>query len=300
MASFFDEIAKNQVKSLILMLLFGMLFALVIYAVVVLFGGGLFAFAFGLVLVAIYALLTYQFGSKVVLAVSRAKEADQKQYPTLYSVVEGLALATQIKMPKIYIIDDPNPNAFATGKHSAPCVAVTSGLLQMMNKQELQGVIAHEISHVADNDVQVMTIAIAFAGVIGLVAVLMRNMLLFGGNLGGGRKNEGSAIILLLAFVVGLLAPFFALLIRLAISRKREYMADANGARITRDPGALASALRKLKAYSANPNAQSVRHANEVTASMYFANPFTKQSVMGLFSTHPPIDERIAILEKMY
>jgi heat shock protein HtpX len=299
MASFFDEIAKNQVKSLVLMLLFGMLFALVIYAVVVLFGGGLFSFAFGLVLVAIYALLTYQYGSKVVLAVSKATEADPKQYPTLYSVVEGLALATQIKMPKVYIINDPNPNAFATGKHSAPCVAVTTGLLQMMNKQELQGVIAHEISHVADNDVQVMTIAIAFAGVIGLVAVLMRNMLIFGGNL-GGRRNENGAIILLLAFVVGLLAPFFALLIRLAVSRKREYMADANGARITRDPRSLASALRKLKAYSTNPGAQSVRHANEVTAQMYFANPFTKSNVVGLFSTHPPIDDRIAILEKMY
>lgn len=299
MASFFDEIAKNQVKSLVLMLLFGMLFALVIFAVVVLFGGGLFAFAFGLVLVAVYALLTYQYGDRVVLAVSRAKEADPKQYPILYSVVEGLALATQVKMPKVYIIDDPNPNAFATGKHSAPSVAVTSGLLSMMTKQELQGVIAHEISHVADNDVQVMTIAIAFAGVIGLVAALMRNMLMFGGNL-GGKRNEGGAIILLLAFVVGLLAPFFALLIRLAVSRKREYMADANGARITRDPRSLASALRKLKAYSANPGAQSVRHANEVTAQMYFANPFTKNNVVGLFSTHPPIDDRIAILEKMY
>jgi len=299
MASFFDEIAKNQVKSLVLMLLFGMLFALVIFAVVVLFGGGLFAFVFGLVLVAIYALLTYQYGSRIVLAVSKATEADPKQYPTLYSVVEGLALATQIKMPKVYIINDPNPNAFATGKHSAPCVAVTTGLLQMMNKQELQGVIAHEISHVADNDVQVMTIAIAFAGVIGLVAVLMRNMLMFGGNL-GGKRNESGAIILLLAFVVGLLAPFFALLIRLAVSRKREYMADANGARITRDPRSLANALKKLKAYSANPGAQSLRSANEVTAQMYFANPFTKSNVVGLFSTHPPIDDRIAILEKMY
>ncbi len=300
MASFFDEIAKNQVKSLVLMLLFGMLFALVIFAVVVLFGGGLFSFAFGLVLVAIYALLTYQYGSKVVLAVSKATEADPKQYPTLYSVVEGLALATQIKMPKVYIINDPNPNAFATGKHSAPCVAVTTGLLQMMNKQELQGVIAHEISHVADNDVQVMTIAIAFAGVIGLVAVLMRNMLIFGGNLGGGKRNESGAIILVLAFVVGLLAPFFALLIRLAVSRKREYMADANGARITRDPRSLANALKKLKAYSANPGAQSLRSANEVTAQMYFANPFTKKNMTGIFSTHPPIDDRIAILEKMY
>ena len=300
MASFFDEIAKNQMKSLILMLLFGMLFALVIYAVVVLFGGGLFAFIFGLVLVAIYALLVYQYGSTVVLAVSKAKEADPKQYQTLYSVVEGLALATQIKMPKIYIIDDPNPNAFATGKHSAPCVAVTTGLLQMMNRQELQGVIAHEISHVADNDVQVMTIAIAFAGIIGLVAALMRGMLLFGGNLGGGRRNDGSAIILLLAFVVGLLAPFFALLIRLAISRKREYIADANGARITRDPRSLASALKTLKAYSAHPNAQSLCSANEVTASMYVANPFTKKNISGIFSTHPPIDDRIAILERMY
>jgi heat shock protein HtpX len=299
MASFFDEIAKNQMKSLVLMLLFALLFIGVVYAVVILFGGGIFAFAFGFIIVILYALITYRYGDKVVLAVSRAKEADPKQYQTLYSVVEGLSLATQIKMPKVYIIDDPNPNAFATGRRSAPSVAVTTGLLSIMNKQELQGVIAHEISHVADNDIQVMTVAIAFAGVIGLIAALMRSMLFFGFG-GGGRRNDESGLIMIIALVIGLLAPFFALLIRLAISRKREYMADANGARITRDPGSLASALRKLKNYAANPNAQNVRHANEVTAPMYFTNPFTKSSIAGLFSTHPPLDERIKKLEQMY
>ena len=300
MSSFFDEIARNRLKSLILMFLFALLFTGVIYAVVVLFGGGVFAFAFGIAFVIIYALATYRYGDRLVLAVWRAKEADRKQYQTLYSVVEGLSLATQIKMPKVYIIDDPNPNAFATGRRSAPSVAVTTGLLSIMDKQELQGVIAHEISHVADNDIQVMTVAIAFAGVIGIVAALIRNMVMFGGLRGGGRRNDGSGLIILVAIIVGLLAPLFALLIRLAISRKREYMADANGARITRDPGSLASALKKLKAYSANPNAQSVRHANEVTAPMYFSNPFTAKSVFGLFSTHPPLDDRIKKLEQMY
>ena len=301
MASFFDEIARNNLKSLVLMLLFGLLFTGVIYAVVILLGGGgIFAFAFGFVLVIIYALMTYRFGDRLVLAVSRAKEADPKQYQTLYSVVEGLASATQIKMPKVYVIDDPNPNAFATGRRSAPSIAVTTGLLSMMNKQELQGVIAHEISHVADNDILVMTIAIAFAGVIGLVASFMRNMLFFGRGLGRGSRNEGSGVIMLVALVVGLLAPLFALLIRLAISRKREYMADANGARITRDPGSLASALKKLKSYALDPNAQNVRRANEVTAPMYFSNPFTKRSLMGIFSTHPPLDDRIDKLEHMY
>jgi heat shock protein HtpX len=300
MTSFFDEIARNRLKSLVLMAIFSLLFAGIIYAVVLLLGGGLFAFILGFALVIIYAAFTYYKGDRLVLAVSKAKEADPKQYQNLYSVVEGLALATQVKMPKVYVIDDPNPNAFATGRRSKPSIAVTTGLLSIMNREELQGVIAHEISHVADNDIMVMTIAIAFAGVIGMIAAYVRMSLMFGMNLGGGRRNGDSGLIVLVALLIGLLAPFFALLIRLAISRKREWMADANGARITRDPAALASALTKIQSYTSKPNAQGVRHANEVTAPMYFSNPFTGKSLMNLFSTHPPIEDRIAKLKQMY
>jgi heat shock protein HtpX len=299
MSSFFDEIAWNNTKSALLLLIFSMLFMGVIFVFVTLLGGGILAIAIGFIAVILYAALTYYTGDKLVLAVSRAQEADEKQYSTLYSIVEGLASATQIKMPKVYIIQDPNPNAFATGRKGSPSIAVTTGLLSIMNKDELAGVIGHELSHVADNDILVMTISIAFAGVIGLIAAFMRNMIFFGG-FGGRDRNEGGAILLVIAFVIGLLAPLFALLIRLAISRKREYMADANGARITRNPAALASALKKIEAYSEKPNAQGVVHANEVTAPMYFANPFTAKSLFNLFSTHPPIEDRIKKLEAMY
>lgn len=300
MSSFFDEIAKNKLKSMILLFLFGLLFIGIIFAVVLLLGGGIFAFILGFAAVMLYALATYHFGDRLVLAVSGAKEADQKQYSTLYAIVDGLASATQIKMPRVYVIEDQNPNAFATGRRGKPSIAVTTGLLSTMNRREVEGVIAHEISHVADNDIQVMTIAIAFAGVIGLIAALFRNMLFFGFGGGGGRRNEGSGLIVLLAFIIGLLAPLFALLIRLAISRRREYMADANGARMTRDPASLASALKKLLDYSTSPGARPIRRANEMTAPMYFSNPFTGNSMLNLFSTHPPLKDRIAKLEQMY
>lgn len=300
MSSFFDEIAQNQIKSLLLMLIFGLFFAGVVYIAVNLLGGGVGAFALGVALVVVYALFIYFNGDKLVLAVSRAKEADRKQYPNVYSSVEGLSAAMQLKMPKIYVIEDPSPNAFATGRRSKPSIAFTTGLLAMMNREELEGVISHELSHVADNDIQVMTIAIAFAGVIGLIAAYIRNMMFWGASFRGGGRNNPAGLLLLVALVIGVLAPIFALLIRLAISRRREYMADANGARVTRNPAELASALKKINGFMSGPRAQPVMHANEITASLYFSNPFRASSMLNLFSTHPPIEERIKRLEAMY
>jgi heat shock protein HtpX len=203
-----------------------------------------------------------------------------------------------VKTPEVYIINDANPNAFATGrdmKHAS--IAVTSGLLQIMNKRELQGVIAHEMSHVADNDIKYMLIAVVFAGAIGLIAGLIRNTFLFGG-IRNERGNGG--LVIVIALVIGLLAPLFALLLRLAISRRREYMADANGGRLTRDPHSLADALTKIKSYTQAPQSKPVAHANDVTASLYFSNPLRASNVVNLFSTHPPIDDRIKKLQQMY
>lgn len=298
MASFFDEIARNKLKSIVLMFLFSLLFVGVIFLVTLFFGLGIFGLIVAVFLVALYAAFTYFTGDKFVLKLSGAKEADKNQYKTLYSAVEGLAAATQIPMPKVYIINDPNPNAFATGrnkKHAS--VAVTSGLLSMMDRQELEGVIAHEISHIGDNDIQFMMVAVVFAGAIGIIAAVFRSMFLFGG-IGGNNRNNG--ILVLIALLVGLLAPLFALLIRLAISRRREYMADANGARLTRAPRYLADALTKIKGYAASPQTPPVRKANEVTAPLYFSNPLKASNVMNIFSTHPPIDERIKRLRQMY
>ncbi len=292
--NYFDQISRNKWKSILLMLIFFVLFVGVVFVFTLFLGLGLFGLVISFILVGIYALFTYYSGDKVVLAISNAKEADRKQYPGLYNVVEGLALAQGLPTPKIYIMNDSNPNAFATGrspKHAS--VVVTTGLLQMMNKEELEGVLAHEMSHVGNNDIQFMMIAIVFVGVIGIIAMFTRSFLFFGG---GDRRDEGFLIII--ALIVGILAPIAAALIQLAISRKREYMADANGARLTRNPKGLSSALKKIQQYEKNPNSQPVQHANEVTSSLYFANPF--KGIGNFFSTHPPIEDRIKILDSMY
>jgi heat shock protein HtpX len=299
MASFFDEISRNNLRSILLLALFFGLFAAIIFIVVLLLGGGPIAIGICLVLVALYAAFSYFGGSKMILKISNAQKADEKQYHYLYDVVEGLALASQIPKPDVYIINDPSPNAFATGrdkKHAS--IAVTSGLLAMMNKKELQGVIAHEMSHIADNDILYLMIAVVFAGVIGLVAAVLRMSFFFGGIAEGRGRNGG--IILIIALAIGFLAPLFAMLLRLAISRRREYMADANGSRLIRDPQSLASALIKIRDYSNNPQARPVMHANDITASIYFANPLSAKNISNIFSTHPPIQDRIDKLEHMY
>lgn len=299
MASFFDEIARNNLRSIILMVIFTLFFAGIIFVFVTAFQSGVFGFALGLLIILGFACYTYFLGDQLILKVSRAQPADRKQYSMLYDVVEGLAAATQIPAPKVYIINDPNPNAFATGKNrKVASIAVTTGLLSIMNRNELQGVISHEISHIADNDMLFMMLAVVYAGSIGLFAAFARNMLFWGGF--RNERGEAGLIILVIALVLSILAPIFALLVRLAISRRREYMADANGARITRDPASLASALKKIEKYELGPTAQPVMHANEITASLYFANPFTSRSVMNLFSTHPPIEDRINRLQHMY
>ena len=297
MASYFDEIAVNRFKSLILFAVFTLLFLGIIYLLMLLLGGGPILLAVGLVLILVYGLVVYFAGDRAVLALSKAKLADKARYPVVYDTVEGLAAASQVPVPKIYIINDPNPNAFATGRNKkASSIAVTSGLLSMMNRNELEGVLAHEMSHVYNNDILFMMVAVVFAGAIGIISALVRGMFFFGGF--GGRRNGG--MLILVALVIGVLAPIFALLLRLAISRRREYMADANGARLIRNPGALASALAKIQAYTANPQSKPMATANEITASLYFSSPFKAASVMNLFSTHPPIAERIARLKKMY
>ena len=297
MASYFDEIAVNRFKSLILFAVFTLLFLGIIYLLMLLLGGGPILLAVGLVLILVYGLVVYFAGDRAVLALSKAKLADKARYPVVYDTVEGLAAASQVPVPKIYIINDPNPNAFATGRNKkASSIAVTSGLLSMMNRNELEGVLAHEMSHVYNNDILFMMVAVVFAGAIGIISALVRGMFFFGGF--GGRRNGG--MLILVALVIGVLAPIFALLLRLAISRRREYMADANGARLIRNPGALASALAKIQAYTANPQSKPMATANEITASLYFSSPFKAASIMNLFSTHPPIAERIARLKKMY
>ena len=251
-----------------------------------------------LVFAVVFALLTniwsYWNSDKVVIALSGARPADPAQYEELHQVVENLAITAGLPKPNIYIINDPSPNAFATGrdaKHSA--VAVTSGLLSMMNRNELEGVIAHELSHVGNRDILISTIAVVLVGFVSLASNFFLRSLWWGGD--GDRNEGGNPLLAILAIAFVVLAPIFAMLLQLAVSRKREFLADASGALLTRYPEGLASALRKIGAYE-----RPMQKANTATAHLYISNPFgpgaARSFIMRLFSTHPPIEERIKAL----
>lgn len=231
---------------------------------------------------------SYWFSDKLVLSMTGAKPATRSEYFDLYTVTENLSITAGIPMPKLYVIEDAAPNAFATGrdeKHAV--VAATTGLLQMLDRTELEGVIAHELSHIQNKDMLVMTVAVVLAGFLAIIADIFLRMSMFG----GGDNNRGNALVAVLAIVGMILAPIAAQLIQLAISRRREYLADASGALLTRYPEGLASALRKISTYSAP-----MRNANHATAHLFIANPFGGKAanmMNRLFATHPPVEDRI-------
>lgn len=232
---------------------------------------------------------SYWFSDKLVLSMTGAKPATREEYFDLYTVTENLAITAGMPMPKLYVIDDPAPNAFATGrdeKHAV--VAATTGLLRILDRTELEGVIAHELSHIQNKDMLVMTVAVVLAGFLAIIADIFLRMSMFGG---GSDNNRGNALIAVLAIVGIILAPLAAQLIQLAISRRREYLADSSGALLTRYPEGLASALRKIGSYSAP-----MRNANHATAHLFIGNPFGGKAASAmnrLFATHPPIEDRI-------
>lgn len=236
----------------------------------------------------------YWFSDKVALAVSHAKPATRERYFDLYTVTENLSIAAGLPMPKLYVIDDPAPNAFATGrneKHAA--VAVTTGLLERLDRTELEGVIAHELAHIGNDDILLSTVIVVLAGTIALISDFFVRMSLHGG---GDRDSKAGGAIMLVGFIIAILAPVAAMIIRLAISRKREFLADASGALLTRYPEGLASALEKISAYGAP-----LKHAHNATAHLFISNPFGGDKAKAgfltkLFMTHPPAGERIAVL----
>jgi len=239
----------------------------------------------------------YWFSDKIAIAQAHAQLADETQYKELHRVVENLAITAGLPKPRVYIINDPAPNAFSTGRdknHAA--IAVTTGLLDMMDDNELQGVIAHELSHVGNRDILVMTAVIVLVGVISVLANIFLRVSMFGGFGGGNNRNNSNVIILIFGVIAIILAPIAATLIELAISRRREYLADASGALLTRYPEGLESALRKLGSYQAP-----MKTASTTTAHMYITNPYGAHPagkwVQNLFSTHPPIEKRIEALE---
>ena len=237
----------------------------------------------------------YWFSDKVALSATGAKEADPAQYLELHRIVENLAITAGLPKPRVYIINDPQPNAFASGRDAKHAViAVTTGLLATLDRSELEGVLAHELSHVGNRDILVMTVAVVLVGFISIIADIFLRMSFYGGN---SRENK-NPLIAIGAIAAIILAPIAAQLIQFAISRKREFLADASGALLTRYPDALASALAKISAYPAP-----MQRASTATAHLFISNPFGAQKAGAffakLFSTHPPMQERIAALEGM-
>lgn len=237
----------------------------------------------------------YWYSDKLVLSMSHARPALREEFFDFYTVTENLAITAGLPKPKLYVIDDSAPNAFATGRdenHAVVCA--TTGLLAILTRPELEGVVAHELSHIKNRDILVMTITVVLAGFVAIVADLFLRMSFYGG---GNRDRQGNAIILVLGIVGIILAPLAAQLIKMAISRRREFLADASGALFTRYPEGLASALRKISSHN-----KPLRHASHATAHLFIDEPFGRQEggklswLENLFSTHPPVDERIKAL----
>jgi heat shock protein HtpX len=236
---------------------------------------------------------SYWYSDKIVLKISGAQPAEKKDNLELYRIVENLCITAGLQMPKIYIINDPAPNAFATGrnqKHSA--VAVTSGLLERLNRTELEGVIAHELSHIGNRDILISTIIVVLVGFIALLSDFFLRFSIFGGR--NRDDNRAGAILMIAGIVLAILAPIAVTLIQLAVSRKREFLADASGALLTRYPEGLASALEKISQYSG-----AIKRANRATAHLYISNPLGIKKISKLFMTHPPVEERIKALKEM-
>lgn len=240
---------------------------------------------------------SYWYSDKIVLAISGAKEIDHDSARELYHLVENLCITAGLPLPKIYIIDDTAPNAFATGRDPAHAViAVTSGILQKLNKTELEGVLAHELSHIGNRDILLQTVVVVLVGFVTLLADWFWRASLFGGRRRGRDEGNSGGYIFIIAIVLTILAPIVATLIQLAISRKREFLADADGALLTRYPEGLARALEKISA-----DTEPLEVANKATAHMYIVNPLKgggngRSWFANLFSTHPPIEERMAAL----
>ena len=296
-----DHVSGNIFKTWLIMFFFSIFTVVVVYLIAQGFGygeiGGLGIVGFALIMAGIMNFVSYFWSDKIVLSISRAKQIDLKSHKDLYRIVENLCIAGGLPLPKIYIIDDSAPNAFATGrdpKHAS--IAFTTGILDKLNKQELEGVTAHELSHVGNRDTLLMAVVSVLVGSIALLSDFFLRSMFFGGR--DNDRGNNNTIFLVLAIVAAVLAPLVAILIQLAISRRREFLADASGVLLTRYPKGLEDALIKISA-----DKEALEVANRGTAHLYIINPLKgSQSVgwfAGLFNTHPPIPARIKALHEM-
>ncbi len=303
----YEQIARNKRRTFVMLAAFVLLIALVAIALGILFQAGVAIVPIAIVIAIALAWTSYFYSDKVALAASRAKPADGPEYRRYHNLVEGLCIAAGLPKPRLYVVDDPAPNAFATGrnpKHAA--LAVTTGLLEKMNRVELEGVLAHELSHVKNYDILVSTVAVTAVGAVALMADLGLRFMWFGGRSGRRDNNDSGPIgliLVILAFALLILAPFAAQLMQFAMSRRRELLADASGVQLTRYPPGLISALEKLQDDQAV-----VHHATRATAQMWIESPLDRDQdqegkkgswLNRAFDTHPPLAERIAALKAM-
>ncbi len=282
---------KNQVKTVILLGTLTGLFLLI---------GALAGGRTGLTIALLFAgtmnFVSYWWSDKIVLWMYKAKEADKKKYPQLYSMIKEIAGKAGVPMPKVYIVDTPQSNAFATGRNpNHAAVAVTTGIMQILEEKELRAVLAHELGHVKNRDILISTVAATIAGVISYIAMMARWSAIFGGMGNRDNQNQGNILELL---VLAIIAPIMAMVIQLAITRSREYLADETGAHLSKDPLALASALQKIeKSVHAHPFARMGK--TEATAHLFISNPLKASSFLELFSTHPSTENRCKRLREM-
>ncbi len=299
--SFYDEISGNKRKSILLVVGFFAIVILLGYVLGILYGSSYGGIVLAVVIGGAYFLFSYYVGSSTILTLSRAHPATKPEHTHLINTVEGLAIAAGLpKVPDIYVIDDSALNAFATGRdpqHAVVCV--TTGLLKKMNKLELEGVLAHEMSHIKNYDIRVMMLAAVMVGVTVLLSDFLLRSFLWGGKSNDREHGGWMVVFILIGIALAILAPLIGELMKLAISRKREYLADASGAQLTRYPKGLADALRKIK-HDPDPL---VDTANKATAHLFIAMPFRHDGkisfLQNLFSTHPPLEERIKRLDAM-
>jgi heat shock protein HtpX len=297
-----DHVSSNIFKTWLIMFLFSVFVVGVIYVFARAWGynstGALGLTGIALIFTGILNIGSFYFSDKIVLSISGAKPVSVQSNRQLYHMVENLGIAAGLPTPKIYIIEDSAPNAFATGrdpKHAA--IAFTTGILDKLNRQELEAVTAHELSHVGNRDTLVMTVVSVLVGTVALIADWYMHSLWFGGN-DRDSDNKSNAIFMILGIVAAILAPLIATLIQMAVSRRREFLADASGAILTRNPDALASALLKISG-----DKEPLEVANRGTAHLYITNPLKGQDALNsfakLFSTHPPVQERVKALREM-
>jgi heat shock protein HtpX len=294
----YSQIQGNKLKTYFIIFLFVGIISLFFYLAGQYFGDPRSYFIFGFIFSIFSGVSSYFFSDKIVLKMSGAKPADKKEYFNYYTVTENLCIASGMPMPKLFVIEDAVPNAFATGRNpNHAVVAATTGLLTRLDRAEIEGVIAHELSHIKNYDILVMTIVTVLVGTLAYAVDFMtRSMWLGRGS--DDRESKGGIQAVLFIFSL-IILPILASLIQMAVSRKREFLADASGALLTRNPGELADALEKIAA-----DAQPMRHVSTATAHMFISNPFKKGTraqswLSNLFSTHPPIEERIRILRSM-